>query len=85
MTSFGEVPDEAVLYTSNPTAGEAIGDAAFTAVRATLGINIPLFVDLTSSIELGSGAEPSVLTETWAASCRLMASRRVEISRSVFI
>ncbi len=41
----------AVLYTSNEVVGEVMGEAEFNPVNATLGIKIPLFVDVTSSCE----------------------------------
>jgi hypothetical protein len=44
-----------VLYTSNPVAGEEIGPAVFVAVKATLGIKIPLSVAETSSFAETSG------------------------------
>jgi hypothetical protein len=64
-----------VLYTSNPTAGEAIGTETLMPVRDTLGISIPLLVDLTSSMAELSGKEPSVLTETCAETLSDIASR----------
>ena len=42
MTSFGEDPAVAVLYTIKPAAGDETGPAAFTAVSATLEGRKPL-------------------------------------------
>jgi hypothetical protein len=55
-----------VLKITNPIAGDAIS-SLWRVVRR--GMSIPLIVDLTSSMELPSGDEPSVFIPTCAETC----------------